>query len=182
ARESLALLEDMARREPPRLREVLSGSETLKAAGMAAATLGSNAIALLFTVLFARILGASDYGSLAALISTLVILAVPGSALRVAVARETALGRIGGPETLNAWRRRLWIAGLTMTAVALLLRQPIADLIAVPETWAAAATAPTAFLWVLLSVERGALQGHHAYRPVAWSVVFEALSRLLLRP
>jgi O-antigen/teichoic acid export membrane protein len=180
ARESLELLEDAARREPPRLRDVVSGSETLKAAGMAAATLASNAIALLFTVLFARILGASDYGSLAALISTFVILAVPGSALQVAVARETALGRIGDAGTLNAWRRRLWVAGLTMTAVALLLRRPIADLIAVPETWAAAATAPTAFLWVLLSVERGALQGRHAYGPVGWSVVCEALGRLVI--
>jgi glycosyltransferase involved in cell wall biosynthesis/O-antigen/teichoic acid export membrane protein len=180
ARESLDLLEDVAAREPARLRDVVSGSETLKAAGMAAATLASNAIALLFTVLFARILGASDYGSLAALISTFVILAVPGSALQVAVARETALGRIGDAGTLNAWRRRLWVAGLTMTAVALLLRRPIADLIAVPETWAAAATAPTAFLWVLLSVERGALQGRHAYGPVAWSVVLEALGRLLI--
>jgi glycosyltransferase involved in cell wall biosynthesis len=90
ARESLALLESVAAAEPPRLRAALAASETLKAAGMAAATLASNAIALLFTVLFARILGAEDYGSLAALVSTFLILAVPGSALQVAVAREAA--------------------------------------------------------------------------------------------
>jgi glycosyltransferase involved in cell wall biosynthesis/O-antigen/teichoic acid export membrane protein len=183
ARESLELLETAAQADPPRLRDALAGSETLKAAGMAAATIASNAIALLFTVLFARILGANDYGSLAALISTFVILAVPGSALQVAVARETALGRLGlGSRlaaTLAGWRRRLWIGGLALTAAALLLRRPIAELISVPEAWAAAATAPTAFLWVLLSVERGALQGEHAYRPVAWSVVCEALGRLI---
>jgi glycosyltransferase involved in cell wall biosynthesis/O-antigen/teichoic acid export membrane protein len=183
ARESLELLESAAQAEPPRLRDAFVGSETLKAAGMAAATIASNAVALLFTVLFARILGANDYGSLAALISTFVILAVPGSALQVAVARETALGRLGlGSRlaaTLAGWRRRLWIGGLALTAAALVLRRPIADVISVPEAWAAAATAPTAFLWVLLSVERGALQGEHAYRPVAWSVVCEALGRLL---
>jgi glycosyltransferase involved in cell wall biosynthesis/O-antigen/teichoic acid export membrane protein len=183
ARETLALLEAAAQAEPPRLRDALAGSETLKAAGMAAATIASNAIALLFTVLFARILGANDYGSLAALISTFVILAVPGSALQVAVARETALGRLGlGTRlaaTLAGWRRRLWIGGLALTAAAFVLRRPIAELISVPEAWAAAATAPTAFLWVLLSVERGALQGEHAYRPVAWSVVCEALGRLI---
>src|SRR4051794_25604973 len=66
ARDSLALLESAAQAEPPRLRDAMAGSETLKAAGMAAATIASNAIALLFTVLFARILGANDYGSLAA--------------------------------------------------------------------------------------------------------------------
>ncbi len=65
---------------------------------MAAATMANNALALVFTVLFARILGATDYGSLAALVSTFVILSVPGSAVQVAVAREIALGRLGeGP-------------------------------------------------------------------------------------
>src|SRR3954451_10337225 len=92
-------------------RTAMAGSETVKAAGMAAATLASNAIALLFTVLFARILGTEDYGSLAALLSTFLILAVPGSALQVAVARETALGHLGVggrlAATLSAWRRRL---------------------------------------------------------------------------
>jgi O-antigen/teichoic acid export membrane protein len=63
--------------------------------------------------------------------------------------------------------------------VALLLRGPIASVVSVPETWAAAATAPTAFLWLALAVERGALQGVHAYRPVAWSVVLEATGRLV---
>ncbi len=56
----------------------------------------------------------------------------------------------------------------------MLLRQPIADLISVPEEWAAAAAAPTGVLWLLLSVERGALQGAHLYKPVAWSIVLEA--------
>jgi O-antigen/teichoic acid export membrane protein len=155
----------------------------MKAAGMAAATLAANALGLLFTVLFARILGATDYGSLAALVSTFLILAVPGSALQVAVARETALGRLGvGAEltaTLSAWRRRLWAGGLVLTLVALLLRDQIAGLVSVREQWAAAATAPTGFLWLLLSVERGALQGLHAYKPVAWSVVLENFGRVV---
>jgi glycosyltransferase involved in cell wall biosynthesis/O-antigen/teichoic acid export membrane protein len=182
ARESLALLEEAAEREPVRLREVAARSETLKAAGMAAATMANNGLAVIFTVLFARLLGANDYGSLAALVSTFVILAVPGSALQVAVAREIALGRLGeGPRlaaTLAIWRRRLWVVGIGLTAAAVLLREPLADLISVPEAWAAAATVPTCVLWLLLSVERGALQGAHAYKPVAWSIVLEATGRL----
>ena len=183
ARESLELLQETAATEPARLREVLGRSETLKAVGMASATMANNFIALIFTVLFARLLGAEDYGSLAALVSTFVILAVPGSAVQVAVAREIALGRLGeGAElaaTLSMWRRRLLIIGVAVTAAAVLLRQPIADLISVPEEWAAAATAPTAVLWLLLSVERGALQGAHLYKPVAWSIVLEAFGRLV---
>ena len=68
---------------------------------------------------------------------------------------------------------------MAVTAAAVLLRQPIADLISVPEEWAAAATAPTGVLWLLLSVERGALQGAHLYKPVAWSIVLEAFGRLV---
>jgi len=182
ARESLELLEATAGTEPVGVREVLGRSETLKAAGMAAATMANNAIGLLFTVLFARLLGAEDYGSLAALVSTFVILAVPGSAVQVAVAREIALGRLGeGPRlaaTLSIWRKRLLLVGVAVTAAAILLRRPIADLISVPETWAAAAVGSTGVLWLLLSVERGALQGAHLYKPVAWSIVLEAAGRL----
>ncbi|HET8952453.1 MAG TPA: glycosyltransferase family 4 protein, partial [Solirubrobacteraceae bacterium] len=62
ARENLAVLEHEAATERAGLRASMRGSETLKAAGLAAATLASNAIALLFTVLFARLLGADGYG------------------------------------------------------------------------------------------------------------------------
>src|SRR4030095_3627740 len=95
ARESADLVVGASAPAPARLREVVGRSETLKAAGMAAATMANNALALVFTVLFARLLGATDYGSLAALVSMFVILSVPGSAVQVAVAREIALGRLG---------------------------------------------------------------------------------------
>ena len=44
--------------ERPRLRAALARSESGKAAGLAAATLGNNAIQLVFTVVFTRLLGA----------------------------------------------------------------------------------------------------------------------------
>jgi glycosyltransferase involved in cell wall biosynthesis/O-antigen/teichoic acid export membrane protein len=165
------------------LRASMRGSETLKAAGLAAATLASNAIALLFTVLFARILGAGGYGSLAALISTFLILAVPGSALQVVVAREVATGTLGSgrqlASTLAAWRRMLVLALVAVAAGSLLLRDEISDVLSVEQAWAAAATLPTGILWLLLSIERGALQGVHAYKPVGWSIVLEAGGRLV---
>src|SRR4051794_33963507 len=183
ARETLDLLEATAAEPRTSLRATLGRSETLKAVGMAAATMANNALAVLFTVIFARLLGAEDYGSLAAIISTFVILMVPGSALQVAVAREVALGRLGTggsvAATLNVWRRRLLALGFAVCVVAALLRDPIADLISVPESWAAAATAPTAVLWLWMCMGRGALQGVHAYKPVAWSLVLEAGARLL---
>ena len=183
ARENLAVLEHEAAAERAGLRVSMRGSETVKAAGLAAATLASNAIALLFTVLFARLLGADGYGSLAALISTFLILAVPGSALQVVVAREVATGTLGTgsrlASTIAAWRRALLIALAVVTACSVLLREPIADLLAVEQSWAAAATLSTGCLWLVLSIERGALQGVHAYREVGWSIVLEASGRLV---
>jgi len=183
AQENLAFLEHEADAERAGLRSSLRGSETLKATGLAAATLASNAIALLFTVLFARLLGAGGYGSLAALVSTFLILAVPGSALQVVVARETATGALGrGPQmasTLAAWRRMLLLVLLAVAGASILLRTQIASLLAVEQEWAAAATLATGCLWLLLSIERGALQGVHAYREVGWSIVLEATGRLV---
>ena len=151
---------------------------------MAAATMANNAIALVFTVLFARLLGAEDYGSLAALVSTFVILiASPAPPCR---SPWRARSPRAGSDRGRGWRPRsrsgagdcCW-SGAAVTAAAVLLREPIADLISVPEEWAAAATAPTGVLWLLLSVERGALQGVHAYKPVGWSIVLEAFGRLV---
>jgi O-antigen/teichoic acid export membrane protein len=45
--------------------------------------------------------------------------------------------------------------------------------------WAAAAIPPTGVLWMLLSLQRGALQGLRAYRPVGVSIVAEAAGRLV---
>jgi O-antigen/teichoic acid export membrane protein len=163
---------------------VVRASETFKAVGLAAATLAGNAIALLFTIVFTRILGPSGYGSLASLISAFLILSIGGSALQVAAARETALGNLGSreeiAETLSAWLWRLGLAGLVLTAGALLLRHPISHVVTVPNhPWAAASTIPTAALWVALSLQRGVLQGLHAYGPVGTSIVVEAGGRLV---
>src|SRR5207342_3162892 len=72
------------------LARTFADSDTGRAGGLAAAVIVVNVIALGFTVVFARILGASGYGSLAALVSAYIILMVPGSALQIATAREVS--------------------------------------------------------------------------------------------
>ena len=76
----------------------LKGSETAKAAGLAGAMIANNVIALVATIVFARLLKngqGGGYGSLAALVSYFLILSVVGQALQVATAREGVLGRLG---------------------------------------------------------------------------------------
>jgi O-antigen/teichoic acid export membrane protein len=164
---------------PAALRE----SDAAKAAGLAIAALATNVLALVFTVVFARLLGADDYGSLAALLSTYVIIAVPGSALQVAVARETALGRLGRDGALAAtighWLGRVAIITAGIAVFAALLRRPLADAMGVSEVWAAAAVPVTGCAWLVLCVLRGVLTGLHEYRIVGLSLVGEATGRLI---
>jgi O-antigen/teichoic acid export membrane protein len=160
----------------------LRTSDTARAAGLAAATAAQQVLAVVFTVVFTRLLGTEGYGSLAALLNLTVILLVPGSALQVAAARQGTLGRLGhGPElaaTLSRWTRHL-LAGMALVAVAsVLARAPLAALLNVREQWAAAAVPVTAALWMMLSVQRGLLQAAQAYRAVGLSIVLEGAGRI----
>ena len=166
------------------LQQRIAGSETAKAAGLAVAALAANAVAVVVTVVFTRLLGDEDYGALAALMSTFTILAVAGSSLQVAVARDTALGRLGGAasaaQALRAWTRTLLLVLVGVVIASALMREGIASLVGVSEQpWAAACVPPTGILWLLLSLQRGVLQGLGAYAPVGWSVVSEAVGRLV---
>src|SRR4051812_15042382 len=170
--------------ERPRLRDALRRSESGKAAGLAAATLVNNGVQLIFTVVFTRLLGATGYGTLAALISAFLILLVAGQSVQVAAAREAALDRLGHPElvraTLRAWTHRLLWALLAVSAASALFRTQIAAAIGVDESpWGAAAILPTGVLWMLISLQRGALQGLRAYAPVGASIVLESVGRLV---
>ena len=161
-----------------------SGAETATAAGLAVAQLAANAIAVIFTAAFARVLGREDYGVLAAALSSFLIFSVPGSALQVATARAVATRRLGGrgelAATLRRWTVRLAAATAALALAGVALREPLARAMGVDAYGAAAATLPTVSLWLLLCVQRGALAGLGAFRPVGASIVAEAAGRLVL--
>jgi O-antigen/teichoic acid export membrane protein len=160
----------------------LRGSETAKAAGLAAAMIANNVIALGSTVVFARLL--NDYGSLAALVSYFLILSVVGQALQVATAREGVLGHLGVGAALAAtvrkWTINLLLFTAAITVVSVLLRNPIAHAVGVKhDQWAAALGLPAAGLWLELSVLRGVLQGIGDYKGVGISLIGEQATRLV---
>ena len=95
----------------------LRGSETGRAAELGIAAMVSNVVALGFTLVFTRVLGQSGYGTLGALISTFLILNVPGYALQTTVAREVSAAiAAGDPNAGGAVRR--WLRGLVALAGA----------------------------------------------------------------
>ena len=183
---ALETLEDERRRGPEATVSpwrALAGSDTGRAAGLAGAAMGANVIALLFTVVFARILGSDGYGSLIALLAAFLILAIPGQALQVAVAREVSREVEGHDPSLAAnvrgWARTLVIATLLVAGASALAREPIADLIGVDLEWAAAAALPMGSVWLLLCIQRGVLLGIGSYALAGISITGEAFGRLL---
>jgi len=164
--------------------DALPGTGMTTAAGLAVAQLAANGIAVIFTAVFARVLGSADYGVLVAALSTFLIFSVPGSALQIATARSVATRTLGGHGELAATLRR-WTVRLAQVTIALalagaLLRKPLASTIGIDAYAAAAATLPTVSLWLLLCVQRGALVGLGAFRPVGVSIVAEAAGRLAI--
>jgi O-antigen/teichoic acid export membrane protein len=167
------------------LRERVDGlrrGETGRAAELGVAMIVVNLVALGFTIVFARILGDSGYGDLAVLLSSFIIMMVPGSALQVAAAREVSHDIAEGNPNAGAgvyrWLVRLVIGTVAVAVVAIPLRSLIAALINVDQDWAAAAIPVTAMIWMIVSVLRGVLQGFQQYRTVALSLVGEASSRI----
>ncbi len=163
----------------------LRTSDTGKAGALAGASLANNAIQLVFTVAVNRILGNEGYGALAALVSAFLILYVGGQSVQAAAAREVALGRLGDhaelARTLRGWTRSVLLSLVVLAMLGALLRAPLAEVTGTPEhPWAAAAIPSTGAIWLLVSLQRGVLQGLHAFRPVGVSIVGEAFTRLVL--
>jgi O-antigen/teichoic acid export membrane protein len=171
----------LRQRYAPQL-ESLRGSDTAKAAGLAGAMIANNVIALVSTVVFARLL--TDYGSLGALISYLLILTVAGQAMQVATAREGVLGHLGVGDdlvaTVKSWTRTLLIVTAGLTVLSILFRDQIASAVGVGKyPWAAALGIPAGCLYLEVSLLRGALQGVGDYKSVGLSLIGEQGTRLV---
>jgi O-antigen/teichoic acid export membrane protein len=160
----------------------LRGSEMAKAVGLAGAMVINNVIALGSVIVFSREL--NDYGSLAALVSYFLILAVVGYAMQVATAREAVLGHLGvGPAmaaTIRNWIKVTLLFTVVMTVLSVLARHPIAEAVGVKQQWAAALGIPAGCLYLLLCMMRGFLQGLGDYRAVGISLVGEQAARLAI--
>src|SRR3954447_7868742 len=161
----------------------LTGSETGKAAELGIAAMIGNVVSLVFTLVFTRVLGQSGYGSLGALVSTFLLLTVAGYALQTTVAREVsgalAAGDPDAGRGVRRWLRRLAVPAFVLAGVGLLARDVLATVIGVEDVpWAAGATLFAGALWLILSVERGALLGFQRYRLVGVSIIVEQVLRL----
>jgi O-antigen/teichoic acid export membrane protein len=163
---------------------VAVSSGTARAAGLGLAAAVDALLATVFTIILARVLGPDEYGSLAALISAFLILAVAGTGLQATIARETGwLSATGIPPSrasVRRWCRTLALAAAGILAASVALRDLLATVIGVDQEWAAALTPPLAGLWLLISFQRGVLLGAGSYRIVGLSMIGETGGWLVL--
>jgi O-antigen/teichoic acid export membrane protein len=155
----------------------------LRQAGpLAVAGVLANAASVIVTVAVARLLSPHSYGVLIQLTGLFLILSMPGSAVVVAVVRRvTHWWENGSGHLVRRWAGRTHRQGsLVIVAWALLVfacKHWIAELLGQRSGIGIAAILTAASLFVLLSLDRGLLQAHRAYRPLAANLVVEGVVR-----
>jgi O-antigen/teichoic acid export membrane protein len=154
-----------------KLRELCRTVLVSGATALSTAAIADGALALAFTLLFARILGPEQYGSLAALVSVFLVISVAGSALQISVARQTFIGIFGVSNTATQLAKFLARAAAVTLLISVFARETLGRWLSVEEGWAAALIIPSAVLDLAVAVQRGVLLGRGAYRIAAASLV-----------
>ena len=160
-----------------RLNALLSGAIIVAVAGFAA-----NVLNLGVSVLIARLLNPTEYGAYSQMVGIFFIIALPGSALSVAVVRRATYYLLRNDESLMArWQRQLnqrlvrWglIFSLMALAGSFLLAQWLGH-----RSWLTVwVNALAAISWALLNVDRALLQSRQRYMELASNFLLEGAMR-----
>ena len=167
----------VARLFPPRLRELSRGVIPLfLALGLL------NASNYIFHVAVSRLLGPSEYGTLAALLALVMILSVPLSVAQTVVAKRVAILRTEGKdqeasETAAGAAKALLRIGL-VSSIALAALSPLLASFLHTPVLPTALVAPYFLFSILLSVPLGVLQGRLRFSALAAVGALTVLVRL----
>ncbi len=150
----------------------------LQAGPLAAAGVLANGAAVVLTVALARLLTPHSYGVLNQLTGLYLILSMPGSAVVVAVVRRVTVWHEDGTGHLvRRWagrvHRQCTMVVLVWAVIVFTSRHAVAVLLNQQSGIGIAAILTAAAFFVLLSLDRGLLQAHRAYRPLAANLLVE---------
>ncbi len=150
----------------------------LQAGPVAIAGMLVNGAAALVVVAVARLVSSQSYGEIAQLLGLFFILSMPGSAVLVGVVRRvTGLQTTGQSHLVRKWiarAHRICLAGMAVELVLVLALQGwIAHQLRLPDGRGVVLILMAAGIWILLSVDRGLLQAHRSYRPLAGNLLVE---------
>ncbi len=155
----------------------------LQASPLAAAGVLANGASVVLTVALARLLTPHSYGVLNQLTGLYLILSMPGSAVVVAVVRRVTLWHEDGSGHLvRRWAGRVHRQGtmlvLIWAVIVFVSRHGVAVVLNQQSGIGIAAILTAAAFFVLLSLDRGLLQAHRAYRPLGVNLLVEMGVRL----
>lgn len=169
---------------------VAGSDDTVKAGLLAAgpvaiAGIAVNLSAALVVVVVAHLMTSRSYGEVAQLLGLFFILSMPGSAVLVGVVRRvTGLTTSGQGHLVRNWVARVHRICLVAIGVELVLVLALQGVIArwlgLPNGQGVVLILMAAGIWILLSVDRGLLQAHRSYRPLAANLLVEGGIRTVL--
>ena len=138
----------------------------------------ANGASVVLTVALARLLTPHSYGVLNQLTGLYLILSMPGSAVVVAVVRRVTVWHEDGTGHLvRRWagrvHRQCTLVVLVWAVIVFTSRHGVAVLLNQQSGIGIAAILTAAAFFVLLSLDRGLLQAHRAYRPLAANLLVE---------
>jgi O-antigen/teichoic acid export membrane protein len=150
----------------------------VQAGPLAAAGVLANGAGVVLTVALARLLSPHSYGVLNQLTGLYLILSMPGSAVVVAVVRRVTVWHEDGTGHLvRRWagrvHRQCTLIVLVWAVIVFTSRHAVAVLLNQQSGIGIAAILTAAAFFVLLSLDRGLLQAHRAYRPLASNLLVE---------
>jgi O-antigen/teichoic acid export membrane protein len=156
----------------------------LQAGPLAVAGVVANGASVVLTVALARLLSPHSYGVLNQLTGLYLILSMPGSAVVVAVVRRVTVWHEDGTGHLvRRWagrvHRQCTLVVLVWAVIVFTSRHGVAVLLNQQSGIGIAAILTAAAFFVLLSLDRGLLQAHRAYRPLAVNLLVEMGVRVL---
>jgi O-antigen/teichoic acid export membrane protein len=150
----------------------------LQAGPLAVAGVVANGVSVVLTVALARLLSPHSYGVLNQLTGLYLILSMPGSAVVVAVVRRVTIWHEDGTGHLvRRWAGRVHRQGTMLVvawaAIVFFSRHGVAVLLNQQSGIGIAAILAAAAFFVLLSLDRGLLQAHRSYTPLAANLIVE---------
>ena len=156
----------------------------LQAGPLAAAGVLANGAGVILTIALARLLTPHGYGVLNQLTGLYLILSMPGSAVVVAVVRRVTVWHEDGTGHLvRRWagrvHRQCTLMVVIWAVIVFTSRHGVAVLLNQQSGIGIAAILTAAAFFVLLSLDRGLLQAHRAYRPLAANLLVEMSIRVV---
>lgn len=136
------------------------------------------------TLLMGRMLDSSDFGTLGLLVAIFLFCSMPASAISVmAVTRTAAWASSRDMAKIAAFRarftRRTSAAGAGLIAVSAALSPALSDVLKIGSPIPIILIAAAIAFWLILTVNRGVLQGMRLFNSLAASFVTEAVTRVM---